>query len=196
MIQQEHKLSLLEGIKARRTTPSFQSNPVPRDIIEEILKYGIWAPNHHLTEPWRFIGIGEETKIKLAERYRELRMAEVADRMDERSLADYGERNYRTFLAKPTILSISCQQIGDEQQQREDYAATCCSIQNILLAAWAHGVGMHWYTGPLTRDRVGFELLGLDFEKEYIVGFFYVGYPARIPGADRKPFHEVFGWTS
>ena len=195
MLEQTQTLALLEGVKSRRTVAQFQPDPVPRPIVEEILEYGIWAPNHHLTEPWRFIGIGEQTKVKLAKRYRELRMLVVADRMEGQALTEYGERNYRTFLAKPTILAIACQQQGDEQQRREDYAATCCSIQNIMLAAWAHNVGMHWYTGPLTRDVKGFEILGLDIEQAYIVGFFFVGYPARIPDAERLPFGEVFHWT-
>ena len=77
----------------------------------------------------------------------------------------------------------------------EDYAATCCAIQNIMLAAWAYGIGMHWYSGPLTRDKSAFDILGLDYETETVVGFFYVGYPARVPDAPRKPFQEVFQWV-
>ena len=72
MLAPNPNLLMLDGIKARRTVVSFEPEPVQREVLEEVLEYGVWAPNHHLTEPWRFIGIGEEAKVKLAERYRRI----------------------------------------------------------------------------------------------------------------------------
>jgi len=68
-------------------------------------------------------------------------------------------------------------------------------VQNVQLAAWDIGVGMQWSTGPITMERATYDLLGIDPEKEYIIGFYYVGYPDEVPKPRRKPIHEVIRWT-
>ena len=68
------QMSVMEAIQSRRTIFKFKPDPVPKNILEDLLYAGIWAPNHHLTEPWRFTVIGEEVKLKLAERYGEFRL--------------------------------------------------------------------------------------------------------------------------
>ena len=78
------------------------------------------------------------------------------------------------------MVAVSCVQDGDEIQNREDYAAACCAMQNVALAAWSEGIGMQWSTGPITLEDETYELLGVDREKEYIIGFFYTGYPEEV----------------
>jgi nitroreductase len=92
-------------------------------------------------------------------------------------------------------VAVSCLQEGDDQLRREDYAAACCAIQNIQLAAWAEGVGVQWSTGPITLEEDTMRLIGVDPEREYVVGFLYMGYPQDIPTQSRKPPGEVIRWT-
>ena len=99
-------------------------------------------------------------------------------------------------MSKPTIVAVSCLQEGDEQRRREDYAATCCAVQNVHLAAWNEGVGMQWTTGPITLEKETYELLGVDPEREYMIGFLYTGYPSEVPTPRRKPLAEVMRWTA
>jgi nitroreductase len=175
---------------------------VPQDILEEILEAGIWGPNHHLTEPWRFTVIGEETKLILAERYREIQIEKItsnpkaAAAADEETLAKVGEQGFKKFTSKPTIVAVSCLQEGDDQRKREDYAATCCAMLNIQLAGWERGIGMQWSTGAITMEQNTYDLLGIDSEEEYIIGFYYIGYPAEVPAPERKPLNEQIRWTS
>lgn len=184
-----------ETIRNRRTIFKFRPGPVPKAAIEKLLSFGIWAPNHLLTEPWRFTVIGEQTKLKLAQRYRDIQMEKAAAHVDAVNREKIGEAGYQKFMSKPTVIAISCRQEGDEQRRREDYAATCCAMQNIQLAAWEEGIGMQWSTGQITQEKATYRLLGIDAEKEYIIGFFYVGYPAEIPTPKRKPLSEVIRWT-
>ena len=58
--------------------------------------------------------------------------------------------------------------------------AACCAMQNVQLAAWDAGVGMQWSTGRITLEEQTYQLLGIDSSQEYIIGFFYTGYPADI----------------
>lgn len=197
----DEKLSIIEVIQSRRTIFKFKPNPLPKDILEDLLFAGIWAPNHHLTEPWRFTVIGEGTKQKLAERYRELQIDKVVSKFDRKkglieiNLAEIGERGFQKFMSKPTIVAVSCIQQGDEQRQREDYASTCCAMLNIQLAGWEQGVGMQWSTGAITLEKATYDLLDINPENEYIIGFYYMGYPEEIPVRKRRPLNQVLRWV-
>ena len=188
-------MELQEALVSRRTVFRFKPEPVPRNVLEKVFSYGIWAPNHHTTEPWRFVVLGKETKETLGRRYGEIQMGKAPDHVDDENRATLGERGYAKFMSKPTIVTVSCLQEGDEQTQREDYAATCCAMQNVQLAAWEAGIGMQWSTGPISLEEPTYQLLGIDSAKEYIIGFFYMGYPEEIPECERKPIDEVMRWS-
>ena len=200
-VNDNEKLSVMEVIQSRRTIFKFKPDPIPKDILENLLFAGIWAPNHHLTEPWRFTVIGEEAKLKLAERYRELQIEKVMSNLDKKTrlielnLAEIGERGYQKFRSKPTIVAVSCIQEGNEQRQREDYASACCAMLNIQLAGWEQGIGMQWSTGKITMEKSTYDLLGINPENEYIIGFYYMGYPEVIPTPKRKPLNQVLRWV-
>jgi nitroreductase len=189
-------MDVKDAILSRRTIFKFKPEAVPNDVIEQVFSFGIWAPNHHVTEPWRFTVIGKETKLTLADRYREIKIEDTPDHVDAKNLAKIGELAYEKFMSKPTIIAVSCLQEGDEQRQREDYAAACCAMQNVQLAAWDTGVGMQWSTGRITMEEQTYQLLGIDSSKEYIIGFFYTGYPADIGAPKRQPAGEFIRWVA
>ena len=54
------------GIRTRRTHKRFGADPVPREVLAELLELARWAPNHHLTEPWRFRVLGPESLARHA----------------------------------------------------------------------------------------------------------------------------------
>ena len=110
-------MDVKDAILSRRTIFKFEQKPVPDDVIEQVFSFGIWAPNHHVTEPWRFIVIGEKTKLTLADRYRDIKMEDTPDHVDAENLKKIGELAYEKFMSKPTIIAVSCVQEGDEQQQ-------------------------------------------------------------------------------
>ncbi|MGB8355268.1 MAG: nitroreductase [Chthoniobacteraceae bacterium] len=164
-------MELLEAIYKRRTIKDFKSGPVTPEILELALTAGIWAQNHRLTQPWRFIILGPETHNALAELFGDGR---------------------KKILSKPLIVAVTSQLNSDPQQQREDYAATCCAIQNIQLAAWGEGLGMQWSTSKVIRNSSVYELLKVNAAREEIVGLLFFGYPANIPTpAPRKPLTEL-----
>ena len=70
---------------------------------------------------------------------------------------------------------------------KENYAATACAVQNLMLAATAVGLGSKWGTGGLTRHVETLSILGVDSSAEDVVGFIFVGKPARIPEIGRPP---------
>ena len=178
-------MDVVEAIRTRRTIAKFHPDPIPADDLTRLLALGVWAPNHHLTEPWRFVILGPQTQQRMAERYAAWRMDKAPPGDTERR-ERIREENTRKFMANPTVVAVAVALDGDEQRRREDYAATCCAIQNIQLAAWAEGVGVKWATAGVIRDPLAYELLGLDPARCEIVGLLYVGYPAEIPVKERK----------
>lgn len=185
-------LELLDAIHTRRTIKDFKPDPVPDDVLERSLNAGLWAQNHRLTEPWRFIVLGPATQLALAEAGAAAQLRTLAPDTDDTTRAKVQAAARQKVLSKPLIVAVTYLLSGDALQRREDYAATCCAIQNIQLAAWAEGLGMQWNTGKQTQQPQTYTLLGIDPADEEIAGFLYFGYPAIVPPSlRRKPLTEV-----
>jgi nitroreductase len=173
-------MDLSAALLGRRTIKDFKPDPVPAELLERALTAGIWAQNHKMTQPWRFTVLGPATHGQLATAFAAAQPG--AGRAEAES----------KIRSKPLIVAVSQKLGGDPVQQREDYAAIACAIQNIQLAAWAEGLGMQWSSGKLIRLPTVYEVLGIDAQAEEIVGFLFFGFPARIPeAAPRKPLAEV-----
>ena len=64
-------MMLPELIRTRRSISTFLDKPIPNGLIEGLLETAVWAPNHHLTEPWRFILLTGDAPKRYAD-YREI----------------------------------------------------------------------------------------------------------------------------
>ncbi len=178
------KLRLLgERIRARRTTKLFLQQKVSRKLILEAIDVARWAPNHHLTEPWHFYVLGEETIARSIELIRVV----VTERKD----ASVGEFKAKSAAKIPGWMVVTCNKSDDELLQREDYAACCCAVQNLMLYLSEAGVATKWSTGHVTRDSRFFDLLGIDGDKAFVVGLFWYGYPKMLPEQARKSVAEI-----
>ena len=185
-------MELLDAIHTRRTIKDFKPDLVPNAVLERALNAGLWAQNHRLTEPWRFIVLGPATQRALAEAGATAQLRSLAPDTDDATRAKVQTAARQKILSKPIIVAVTYLLSGDALQRREDYAATCCAIQNIQLAAWAEGLGMQWNTGKQTHQPQTYDLLGIDSSAEEIAGFLYFGYPAIVPPpVSRKPLSEV-----
>ncbi|WP_341280894.1 nitroreductase family protein [Paenibacillus sp. FSL H8-0537] len=61
-------MSIQELIKDRRTIRKFNTQPLSQETILELMNIAVWAPNHKLREPWRFICAADmESKARLAD---------------------------------------------------------------------------------------------------------------------------------
>ena len=170
-------MELLEAIFQRRTIKDFKPGIVPGDVLERALTAGLWAQNHKLTEPWRFTVLGPQTHGQLADAFA-LAQAQLADAKTSEKVRTAARDK---ILSKPCVVTVSQRLSGPAAQQREDYAAIACAIQNIQLAAWAGGVGMQWSSGKIIQLPQTYEVLGIDPGQEEIVGLLFFGYPASVP---------------
>ena len=155
-----------KAIRTRRTHKAFAARALGETVLDELFELARWAPNHHLTNPWRFRVLGERTRERL---------------MD---LADSEQPGSAVKLQRaPTLVAVTAQQSGDAAQDRDDLLATAVAAYLVLLGAHARGFAGYWRTVALLDDPRGREILGLE-ATETPVGLLYLGSPVqeqRVP---------------
>jgi nitroreductase len=168
--------------------------PVPDEVVLRAVHAAVHAPNHKMTEPWRFVQLGPEAHARLAELVG-AHVAEVKDsaRAGERKAAKWRdevphfvavlcsgqevtETHTRDDRARPTRMGYT---------QLEDYAATCCALHNFALQLWDDGVASKWSTGGVTRKTPFRDLVQCRAD-ELVVGLVMMGYPKKV-GRRRAP---------
>lgn len=172
-----------EVLQGRRTVNLYLQTPVPEALVKEALEAATWAPNHHVTEPWRFILPGEQTVEKI------LDLCELLVRAKKG--AELAGHKRESWSEKPGWLVVTCQRNDDALRQQEDYAACSAAVQNFMLYLWKAGVGSKWTTGDITRDSRFFDIVGIDPANEIVVGLIWFGYPKLTPTQSRKSVAEV-----
>ena len=162
-----HMPTVEDAIRGRRTHKSFQPDPVPHDQLEELLELARWAPNHHLTNPWRFRVVGPRT----LERLKQAAGPGEAPKLDR----------------APTLVVASCRLGGDIVRDEEDLHATACAVYVVLLAAHARGLAGYWRTPAVLRTPAGREAVGLA-QGERVVALIHLGGPrGEPPPRERAP---------
>jgi nitroreductase len=151
-----------EAIRSRRTHKAYRPEPVPREQLDELLELARWAPNHDLTNPWRFRVVGPEALARL----KEAAGPESATKLDR----------------APTLIVASVVEASDEIQREEDVAATAAAIYIVLLAAHARGLAGYWRTPAVLRTPEGRAAVELPGD-ERVMALIHLGQPRQ----DKRP---------
>jgi nitroreductase len=158
------------AIRTRRTHKAFRPDPVPREQLDELFELARWAPNHHLTVPWRFRVIGPRS----LERLKQAAGPEGASKLDR----------------APTLVVCSCALTGDPVTDEEDLHATAVAAYIVLLAAHARGLAGYWRTPAVLRTPEGRAAVGLP-DSERFVGLLHLGRPIQEKPAPERPPAEA-----
>ena len=164
-------MSLAELAAKRRTHKAFGREPVPPETLLELLDVARLAPNHHLTQPWRFRVLGPDT----------LRLLKECAGPAEASKLDRA----------PTLVLASAALTGDAVQDEEDLHATACAVYIVLLAAHARGLASYWRTPAVLRTDAGRAALGLP-ENERFVSLIHLGPPEGAPPEKERAGGESY----
>lgn len=188
---QEHT-AIIDAIKSRRSIGRVKKDPIAKETLQALLEAAKWAPSHHNTQPWRFIVMTGEGRQKLGEGYAKVAIADNAElELDEERL----ERESKKAFRAPVVIAAICSP-GDDKRavKEEELAAAQAAVQNLLLAAHAHGLGAIWRSGaPMSHPvmKAHFDLRA----DEDLVGFIYLGLPDMVPPAiARKDIEEFTTW--
>jgi nitroreductase len=183
------EVSIYRALYTRRMAWKFKDEPVPREAIERMLDAAVWAPNHRLTEPWRFFVLEKGSTAR--QRAADLAYEFALQRNNDPIRA---ERARQTVLEPPVLVYVYCVPGPHEEVSRENYAAVCCAVQNISLAGVAEGLAVTWETGGPTRHPSLKETLGA--EPDWImVTMLSIGVPAETPSSRRTPVKEFARWS-
>ena len=173
---------VLKAIAERRAVRSYESRPVPKDVIKKIIEAANQAPSAMNSQPWRFVVVEDREFHK--------RLTEAAIPNSKKMLEPFKDINpqrYQTIMKRyeeledpiyysaPVIVFV----IGSGQ-----FADLSCPLacENIMLAAYSLGLGSCWvHFGSLVTDneeiRKELELS----EEEKIYGPIIIGYTQQFP---------------
>lgn len=162
------------AIRTRRTHKAFRPHPVPNAVLDGLFDLARWAPNHNLTNPWRFRVLGPAALARL----KQAAGPEAASKLDR----------------APTLVVCSCVLGGDPVQDEEDLHATACAAYIVLLAAHARGLAGYWRTPTVLRTDAGRAAVELP-ENERFVSLIHLGEPVQERQApERAPAAETVAY--
>lgn len=184
----ETQVTVYEALYGRRNTWLFTDRMPTREELQRVLNVAVWAPNHKLTEPWRFFVLpkGSAAREQVIERVYTSAL----------KLTNDPERAARAThkLASPPVVVFVYSVPGEtEKVTLENYGAVCAAVQNIQLAAYAEGMGVGWESGGIVRADGIVEVLGAD-PSWTCVGFLGIGYPSERHVGGRLPADAVVRW--
>jgi len=145
-----------DAIRSRRTHKAYGNEPVARETLDQLFELARWAPNHKLTNPWRFRVLGPRTLARLKQAA--------------------GEEEAGKLERAPTLVLASVTETGDPVQDEEDLCAAAVASYIVLLSAHARGLAGYWRTPAVLRTPEGRTALGLA-ERERVIGLLHLGPP-------------------
>ena len=173
---------MIEALRTRRSIGRLEGE-VPESDIRELIELAALAPNHKLTEPWRFTVLRGAARVRLGRLWAEIlgRETDLSGAAREEMLRGAAAK----LLRAPAIVVVSVRTDPNPVMAAEDFAAAAAATENLLLAAHAKGYGAMWRTGGITRQSEVAAFLGLG-EGDRIVAMVYLGRPA-MPAPPVRP---------
>ncbi len=161
-------MDAIQALRERRSVRAYdERKTVPRDMIETIVDCGRLAATARNEQPWEFLSITDAAMRK-----------RIAD------ITQHGKH----IANAPVCIAVFC---ADSKYYLED---GCAATQNLLVAAWALGLGTCWVAGDKKEyaGEIG-NMLGVPADKK-LVSLISLGYPASVPTPRKRPLHDVLHW--
>ncbi len=159
-------------VRTRRTQKAYHPQPVDRETLDRLLDLARWAPNHNLTNPWRFRILGPRS----LEALKAAAGPEAAVKLDR----------------APTLVAASVVQCHtDPVLDEEDFAAAANAVYIVLLGAHAMGLGSYWRTPGVLRIPEGRAACGIP-DGERVLGLIHLGHGrGDKPAPERAALEQV-----
>ena len=162
-------MSLIEVVLSRKSIRRYEQKEIPRDVLDKILEAGRQAPSAANKQPWHFIVL-TDSKIK-----REL-----------------SKGLFNRFIKDAPVTVVGCAH-KDLIAGKWSIVSTTIALQNMVIAAWAMGVGPCWI-GDFKEEKVK-KLLSIP-ENWNVVALVSFGYPAEKPHSrKKKSMEEIVGFN-
>lgn len=169
-------MELTDVVHSRRTWKSFSGDPLTRAELDELFELVRWAPNHKLSQPWRFRVVGPATRQRLIE---------VVDRQARLSAPEGADPNAVAATAvkkldrSPTLIAVSSMRNPDPKLDIEDFSSSSVAAYLLLLAATERGYASFWRSPGVLQTLEGSAAVGIDASEEPL-GLIYLGRPGPV----------------
>ncbi len=178
-------MDVFEAIRNRHSQKKVKPDPVPRAMIEKLLDAAAQAPNHYKVRPWRFVVLTGRARERLGE----VMSASLRARQPDFPPEAF-DKARTTPLQAPVVIAVGVEKPSEPKVlEIENICAVAAATENLLLAAYALGLGAKWRTGEWARDPMVKGFLGFEPD-QHIIGFVYVGYPEFIVEQPARPSFE------
>lgn len=195
-------LELSELMRQRRSVRRLLPDPIPREVIRQILEAGRWAPSPHGTQPWRFAILESRAlRDRLADAMAAAWRHNLSlDGQDSEVVAKRLQGSRRRMLEAPVLILVSLvtedlDRYPDVERQQSETTMAVQSlgacVQNMLLTAYQLGVDAGWMCAPLFCPAVVRDVLALP-QSHIPQALIPVGYVAAEPKRrERRPLDEL-----
>ena len=160
-------MNAVEALRNRRSIRTYADRPVERAVIEEIVDCARLAPTAMNDQPWEFVVVTDRTALE-----------SIPPML-----------GHAAYIGKAAFAVLV---LG----RATDYMVEDCSAatENLLLAAWAHGIGSCWVAG--TKQAYGPAVVKAfgGPEDHQLIAIVSFGYPAENPEIEKRPLREVLHW--
>ncbi|MHB8127103.1 MAG: nitroreductase family protein [Desulfitobacteriaceae bacterium] len=185
---------LYKIIQERRSIRKFKSDPVPKEIIERIIKLGMWAPSAMNTQPWEFYvftGKARDQIVSILSKSIQGLAPRLKELFNEK-MQKFTSGFFQNMGGAPAVILVLSKRLPVIQYQEGANQSCAAAIQNLLLAAHIEGLGACWMTGPLWVEDEILTYLG-QLENARLVAAIPIGYPDQLPPVPPRK-HETIHW--
>src|SRR5581483_5867177 len=180
-------MNVIDAIQRHRSIKRFTTREITNAEIERLLNAAALAPNHRLTQPWRFYVLGPEARHAYGLALGDRKARKIEDPERARETRGNVAAEHR---ALPAMIAFAVVHSDNPETAEEDYAATMMAIENFALAAVETGLGTHIKTGGVMADPVARAAAGVR-ENERIVAIVNLGEPAEMPAPKQRTSAET-----
>lgn len=197
---------VIDEIKSRRSIRSYKDQPVKKEVIEEIIQAGRYAPSAEDRQPWRFIVI---TKKEMIRSVGSAIKNEIKKILKKRFILKYfypalKDEETVKFLAaiafsKKDLLFFDAPVlvfVVSKKGRFNDESCACCA-QNMMLAAHCLDLGSCWigFAHFLGLNKQWLQKIGVP-ERYHISAALVFGHPKEKPSRAslRKPMADIINW--
>jgi F420 biosynthesis protein FbiB-like protein len=172
---------MTDTLYTRRSIRRYTDQPVPPELIDQLLDAATRAPSLHNSQPWRFaVTTTLNTRAQLADRMGERLRADrlrANERLEEIDRDVARSRQRITSAPVVIVVCLSTSNLDDQYERLMAVQSGAASIENLLLATHEAGLGACWMAAPLYCPDVVRDVLQLpdDWESQALIT---IGYPA------------------
>ncbi|HDS29832.1 MAG TPA: hypothetical protein ENN67_02185 [Firmicutes bacterium] len=186
---QETKTMIHELLSSRRSIRKFKPDPIDRDILERIMASACWAPSAMNNQPWKFFVLTDEMRDRLALLHHDIftQMKETFEQKYDAEGVEKRRRLYENLGDAP--VAVVC--YSDLIEGEPDKVSTAMACENLVIAAWAEGIGsVVMRSSLLMKDEISF-LCGVDTKIMELVLVILLGYPDENPQPQERRKNRV-----